>query len=194
MHGGSKLAERPCRSQRMSARQQRPRKVRRLGGRRHRHPLSDRQDVEPSQLHTDCRRRTIPREHDAGHPSPTWCGPVWKKGCASADFAKLTPPASISWEIWRARSKARPICRRTHDISTKPWQRTFAVTEKTIVDAGPLVAFLNRRDAHPGWARAEFGRRPAPLYTCEAVLYRRNGRQLIPLVTPAAVAPSRLMT
>lgn len=44
------------------------------------------------------------------------------------------------------------------------------MAEKTIVDAGPLVALLNRRDAHHGWARAEFGRRAAPFYTCEAVL------------------------
>jgi uncharacterized protein len=44
------------------------------------------------------------------------------------------------------------------------------VAEKTIVDAGPLVAFLNRRDAHHAWARAEFGRRPPPFFTCEAVL------------------------
>lgn len=44
------------------------------------------------------------------------------------------------------------------------------MAEKTIVDAGPLVALLNRRDAHHAWARAEFGRRPPPFYTCEAVL------------------------
>jgi predicted nucleic acid-binding protein len=47
---------------------------------------------------------------------------------------------------------------------------TLVVAEKTIVDAGPLVAFLNGRDVHHAWARAEFGRRPAPFYTCEAVL------------------------
>jgi predicted nucleic acid-binding protein len=45
-----------------------------------------------------------------------------------------------------------------------------AVAERTIVDAGPLVAFLNRRDTHHEWARAEFGRRPPPFHTCEAVL------------------------
>ena len=44
------------------------------------------------------------------------------------------------------------------------------MAEKTIVDAGPLIALLNRRDAHHAWARAEFGRRPPPFYTCEAVL------------------------
>jgi predicted nucleic acid-binding protein len=51
-----------------------------------------------------------------------------------------------------------------------PWQPARAVAEKTVVDAGPLVALLNRRDAHHDWARAEFAGRPAPFYTCEAVL------------------------
>jgi len=44
------------------------------------------------------------------------------------------------------------------------------VAEKTIIDAGPLVALLNRRDAHHAWVRVEFGRRSAPFFTCEAVL------------------------
>jgi predicted nucleic acid-binding protein len=44
------------------------------------------------------------------------------------------------------------------------------VAEKTLVDAGPLVALLNARDRHHEWARAEFGRREAPFHTCEAVL------------------------
>ena len=44
------------------------------------------------------------------------------------------------------------------------------MAEKTVVDAGPLVALLNRGDAHHAWARAEFGSRPPPFYTCEAVL------------------------
>ncbi len=44
------------------------------------------------------------------------------------------------------------------------------MAERTIVDTGPLVALLNARDVHHGWARAEFGRREAPLHTCEAVL------------------------
>jgi predicted nucleic acid-binding protein len=44
------------------------------------------------------------------------------------------------------------------------------VTERTIVDAGPLVALLNASDAQHAWARAEFARREAPFLSCEAVL------------------------
>ena len=41
----------------------------------------------------------------------------------------------------------------------------------TLLDTGPLVAYLNRREQtrHP-WAKRIFARRPAPFYTCEAVL------------------------
>lgn len=39
-----------------------------------------------------------------------------------------------------------------------------------IVDTGPLVALLNRRDRHHAWARARFGELDPPLLTCEAVL------------------------
>lgn len=39
-----------------------------------------------------------------------------------------------------------------------------------IVDAGPLVAFLDRRDAHHPWARERFRELRAPLLTCEPVL------------------------
>lgn len=39
-----------------------------------------------------------------------------------------------------------------------------------LIDTGPIVALLNRRDEHHGWARATAGRLDAPLYTCEAVL------------------------
>jgi predicted nucleic acid-binding protein len=39
-----------------------------------------------------------------------------------------------------------------------------------IVDTGPLVAFLNRRDCHHSWAVEQFGSLPPPLLTCEAVL------------------------
>jgi predicted nucleic acid-binding protein len=40
----------------------------------------------------------------------------------------------------------------------------------TLVDAGPLVAFLNRGDAHHAWARSQLARLHPPLVTCEAVL------------------------
>jgi len=40
----------------------------------------------------------------------------------------------------------------------------------TLVDAGPLVAFLARRDEHHEWAIAQFRLLPPPFRTCEAVL------------------------
>lgn len=41
---------------------------------------------------------------------------------------------------------------------------------KFIVDTGPLVALLNRRDRHHGWAREQWARMEAPLLTCEPVI------------------------
>lgn len=40
----------------------------------------------------------------------------------------------------------------------------------TLIDTGPLVAFLSRREEHHEWARREFGKVQPPLLTCEAVL------------------------
>jgi uncharacterized protein len=40
----------------------------------------------------------------------------------------------------------------------------------TLVDTGPIVAFLNRRDRHHGWAVETLAEIRAPLLTCEAVL------------------------
>lgn len=39
-----------------------------------------------------------------------------------------------------------------------------------IVDAGPLVAFLVKRDRHHNWVRGQFGRLAVPLISCEPVL------------------------
>jgi predicted nucleic acid-binding protein len=39
-----------------------------------------------------------------------------------------------------------------------------------LLDTGPLVAFLNRRDEHHAWARREFALLHPPLLTCEAVM------------------------
>jgi predicted nucleic acid-binding protein len=39
-----------------------------------------------------------------------------------------------------------------------------------LLDTGPLVAFLNRRDRHHAWATAELSRVAPPLLTCEAVI------------------------
>jgi predicted nucleic acid-binding protein len=39
-----------------------------------------------------------------------------------------------------------------------------------LLDAGPLVAFLNRRDRHYAWAEAQWNQIAPPMLTCEAVL------------------------
>jgi predicted nucleic acid-binding protein len=41
---------------------------------------------------------------------------------------------------------------------------------KVLIDAGPIVALLNRRDQHHDWVTATAARLHSPLYTCEAVL------------------------
>ena len=40
----------------------------------------------------------------------------------------------------------------------------------TVLDAGPLVAFLDRRDSAHTWAEARFKEVHTPFLTCEAVL------------------------
>lgn len=44
------------------------------------------------------------------------------------------------------------------------------MTAQTILDTGPLVAFLNASDSHHEWACAQWGRLKPPLLTCETVL------------------------
>ena len=39
-----------------------------------------------------------------------------------------------------------------------------------ILDTGPLVALLNRRDRHHRWAWGQWERMEAPLFTCEPVI------------------------
>jgi uncharacterized protein len=39
-----------------------------------------------------------------------------------------------------------------------------------LVDTGPLVALLNRRERQHGWTKARMGELAAPLLTCEPVL------------------------
>lgn len=39
-----------------------------------------------------------------------------------------------------------------------------------LLDTGPLVAFLNRRDSHHPWAKQQINRLTPPLLTCEPVI------------------------
>lgn len=54
---------------------------------------------------------------------------------------------------------------------------------RTLLDTGPLVAFLNRNDQWHAWAKAQMGALSPPLLTCEPVLteacflIHRNGGQ-----------------
>lgn len=45
------------------------------------------------------------------------------------------------------------------------------MTGPTLIDTGPLVAFLNRRDRFHRWATAQLAEVAAPVVTCEAVLW-----------------------
>lgn len=70
--------------------------------------------------------------------------------------------------IWRLRceilsgaSKGRAICRRTRSISK-------TLDAEAIVDTGPLVALMDRRDSLHGWAVDVFARIPGPYVTTEA--------------------------
>ena len=44
------------------------------------------------------------------------------------------------------------------------------MSERFIVDAGPLVALLSRQDRHHAWAKNAFAEVRPPAMTCEAVL------------------------
>jgi len=44
------------------------------------------------------------------------------------------------------------------------------VSARVILDTGPLIAFLNPRDEHHGWAREQWARVEPPFLTCEAVV------------------------
>jgi predicted nucleic acid-binding protein len=44
------------------------------------------------------------------------------------------------------------------------------VTRRALIDTGPLVAFLNRRDRHHPWATKVLDSVEPPLRTCESVL------------------------
>jgi predicted nucleic acid-binding protein len=44
------------------------------------------------------------------------------------------------------------------------------MVKSVLIDTGPLVAALRRRDAHHAWARAHFEAATEPFTTCEAVI------------------------
>lgn len=44
------------------------------------------------------------------------------------------------------------------------------MTQPVLLDTGPLVAFLNRRDRYHQWASGQLAQINPPLLTCEAVL------------------------
>ncbi len=44
------------------------------------------------------------------------------------------------------------------------------MTPSILLDTGPLVALLHRRDKYHAWAKAQVEQLPAPLLTCEPVL------------------------
>jgi uncharacterized protein len=44
------------------------------------------------------------------------------------------------------------------------------MTDPVLLDTGPLVAFLNRRDRYHEWALAQWSGAKPPFLTCEAVL------------------------
>jgi uncharacterized protein len=59
---------------------------------------------------------------------------------------------------------------------------------KTILDTGPLVALLNRRDEHHTWTTRAFDRMTPPLWTCEPVLTEAAhltgaGRQIMEMLS-----------
>ena len=44
------------------------------------------------------------------------------------------------------------------------------MNRKVILDSGPLIALLDSRDLHHGWARAQWDTIEPPLLTCDAVV------------------------
>ena len=62
------------------------------------------------------------------------------------------------------------------------------MTASAIVDAGPLVAFLVKGEAHGEWVRAQFARLTGSLCTCEPAF-----AEAAYLVSADPIGPSRLI-
>lgn len=58
-----------------------------------------------------------------------------------------------------------------------------------LADTGVIVGVLHRRDQHHDWAKRQFGRVSAPLYTCEAVL-----SEAFHLLEAVPTGPERLLS
>lgn len=50
------------------------------------------------------------------------------------------------------------------------WVTVFVARPTVVLDTGPLVALLDRDEAHHDWAAAKFRTLSPPLLTCDAVL------------------------
>ena len=70
------------------------------------------------------------------------------------------------------------------------------MTHRTIIDTGPLVALLNRKEAHHQWVKTTLFETPPPLVTCEAVVAEaafllrdidKGGRALMTLLARQAL-------
>jgi predicted nucleic acid-binding protein len=62
---------------------------------------------------------------------------------------------------------------------------------ETLLDTGPLVALLNRRERHHGWVKAQLADIRPPLLTCAAVL--AEAAYLLRRLDPGAAAVMALL-
>jgi predicted nucleic acid-binding protein len=60
---------------------------------------------------------------------------------------------------------------------------------ETLADTGLIVGLLHKRDQHHDWAKQQFDRVTAPLYTCEAVL-----SEAFHLLEPVPTGQHRLLS
>jgi len=60
---------------------------------------------------------------------------------------------------------------------------------RTLLDTGVIVGLHHKRDQNHKWAKQQFDRVSAPLYTCEAVL-----SEAFHLLEPVPIGPERLVT
>lgn len=58
-----------------------------------------------------------------------------------------------------------------------------------LLDAGPLVAFFDRSDAHHAWAKEKWAQAPVPMLTCEAAL----AEAMYLLQEHAGLAPEKVL-